>query len=247
MERGFGGESAARFSANAKSGVNEGNQGLGTDEKKTLFTSLPSVPSFFVLNALSLTEVWIESWASLVRGVTDRHHAFHTPILGTAAVPAFSLRTVVLRGVQPEEGLICCHTDWRSPKVAHIQANPEVQWLFYDPVGKVQLRLRASAQLHHQNERAAEAWQHTTLTGRRTYAISAAPGFPLAEADSGLPPELLGRSPTVEESEQGWPNFAVIETRAVEVDWLYLCANGNRRAIFTRNSDDSWQQQWVVP
>jgi pyridoxamine 5'-phosphate oxidase len=175
--------------------------------------------------------------------VTDRHHAFHTPVFGTG----FSLRTVVLRRVEVEAQMLRCHTDWRSPKVAQIQAQPEVQWLFYDPVSKVQLRLRALACLHHLDEVAAEAWEQTALMSRRCYGTVAAPGSPLAEAGSGLATELLGRSPTVEESAPGWPNFAVIVTRVWELDWLYLCANGNRRAVFTRDGEAGWQQQWVVP
>ena len=52
--------------------------------------------------------------------------------------------------------------------------------------------------------------------------------------------------PTMEESEIGFENFCVIESKIYEMEWLYLAAQGHRRAkIFIK--DNEIKTDWVTP
>lgn len=50
----------------------------------------------------------------------------------------------------------------------------------------------------------------------------------------------------MEESEIGFENFCVIESKIYEMEWLYLAAQGHRRAkIFIK--DNEIKTDWVTP
>ena len=197
-------------------------------------------------NVTGLAAVLQEIWAGLERGVADSHHTFHTPVLGTLSKNGVSLRTVVLRKAQPDLRTLVCHSDVRSDKVTELRQNEPVSWLFYSPADKIQIRAEGRAKVHHQDDVALEGWQNSRLSSRRAYSTLAGPGTPTAEPESGLPDFLIGRSPTLEESEAGWPNFAVIVSTIERFDWLYLDAKGHRRAQFTWDGLD-FAATWVIP
>ena len=49
---------------------------------------------------------------------------------------------------------------------------------------------------------------------------------------------------TMEQSEEGYKNFAVIKCKIESIEWLYLAAKGHRRAKFDlENAKD----EWLVP
>lgn len=191
-------------------------------------------------------ELLEEIWRELVEGATDAKSAFHTPVLGTLAKGGCGLRTVVLRRVVPEDRALICHTDLRSDKVGEIQQNPAVSWLFYSPAAKIQIRAEGSAVVHHLDDAAREGWQRSQLMSRRAYLIEVGPGTPTELPESGLPPNMLDRSPTEAESEAGWPNFALITSTIERLDWLYLDSNGHRRAQFEW-LDMAFRGKWVIP
>jgi len=192
-----------------------------------------------------------EAWRRLARGAADRRSSLHTPMIATVAPDgAPEVRTVVLRGADPATGVLRCHTDARSAKVAAIGAEPRVQLAFYDPRAKIQIRASGLAAVHRTDDRAGEAWRATGLHSRRCYLADPAPGTPIDGPGSGLPDHLATAAPEETESEAGRANFAVVTVRVAALDWLYLAARGHRRARFERAAEEAgtgWKGQWLVP
>lgn len=189
-----------------------------------------------------------EIWTLLEEGVTDRRHGFHTPVAATMRDSGgAALRTVVLRHVDREARSLHFHTDIRSKKVKDLQADPRISFLFYDRGAQTQLRVDAVATVSHNDKVAEEAWGKLTMDSRREYLASEQPGEPSAWPTSGLPPEFQDRDPTGEESEKGYKEFAVISASFSNLEWLYVCHEGHRRARFDWTSEGELDTTWLVP
>ena len=204
----------------------------------------------------SLANILRSSWNELSRGVVDRRHGFHVPVIATIGLDgAPQARAVVLRRIASETAEICCHTDIRSGKVGEILANPLVAWHFYDEGRKLQLRIAARAEIVRDGLRADEAWTRSSVTSRRCYLAPRAPGVVCDAPSPNLPEAVRDRRPTEEETQPGRANFALVVTRATAIDWLYLASEGHQRARFALGADgssqgswqDSWQGAWIEP
>ena len=82
---------------------------------------------------------------------------------------------------------ITFHTDLRSPKLKDLRNCRTLCLHWYDPSSRVQIRLIASATVHHQDSRAEQAWNASRTTSRACYGTSSPPGttmnhFPPAPA-----------------------------------------------------------------
>ena len=189
-----------------------------------------------------------EIWTLLEEGVTDRRHGFHTPVAATMRDSGgAALRTVVLRHVDRDSRCLHFHTDIRSKKVKDLKADPRISFLFYDRGAQTQVRVDAVATVSHKNEVAAAAWSKLTLDSRREYMAAEHPGEPSAWPTSGLPPELQDRDPTLEESEKGYQEFAVVSASFSNLEWLYVCHEGHRRARFDWTAEGELDTTWLVP
>lgn len=178
-----------------------------------------------------------EAFRLLSRGVADRRSAFHTPCLGSVdAGGAPVLRTVVLRGFDPVARTLRIHTDLRSGKAAELRATPAVALHGYDPSAQVQLCLSGTASLHAEDAVADAAWAASRPFSRRCYATPDAPGTPCA-----TPPEPPA------DGEAGRANFAAVVIAFDRLDWLWLCADGHRRARFAWGVDGARSATWLVP
>ena len=51
---------------------------------------------------------------------------------------------------------------------------------------------------------------------------------------------------TMEESENGYKNFCVIETFIKSIEWLYLASRGHRRSYFYLKNN-SLEKKWLIP
>lgn len=197
-------------------------------------------------NNVSLDELPALIWRELERGCAELEHPFRTPVFGTADEWAASLRTVVLRGVDPARRLLICHTDLRSQKVRHLRRNPQAQWLFYDPRQKIQLRASGLCTVHRSDDLARKAWEDTPLASRAHYCAMFPPGEMISSPEAAFAPGWKESSPTVEQAEAGWPNFAVIVTTVDSFDWLQLRYEGHRRAGFTWTGE-RLAANWIAP
>lgn len=170
----------------------------------------------------------------LVRATKDRRHAFRTPVICTVDAQDGTprARTVVLRHADPGALVLGCHTDRRAAKVREIEREPMVAWLFYDAKARVQIRVRARAVVHLEGAEFERAWERSAPMSRRCYLAPHEPGTPSDGPSANLPDDALDSDPGAERSEEGKANFALVRTRAVEMDWLWLRHDGHRRAGF---------------
>jgi pyridoxamine 5'-phosphate oxidase len=188
-----------------------------------------------------------EAWRQLERGVTNRNAPFHTPVVATLdADGAPDARVMVLRQVDPIRRTLRFHSDARSPKAVNLAASKPASVLAYDPRRKLQLRLQGQASFASKGPLANAAWAASSLSSRRCYLSSEAPGVAVATPTSGLPDGMEERSPTLEESQAGRANFGVLVVDVEAIDWLYLAHQGHRRARFSWDSGQL-AATWLMP
>ena len=70
------------------------------------------------------------------------------------------------------------------------------------------------------------------------------PGIESPTPTSGLNPELDDFEFTMEQSEEGYKNFSVIQCKIKSIEWLYLAAKGHRRAKFELDNN---KEYWLIP
>jgi hypothetical protein len=175
-----------------------------------------------------------EAFRLLALGVADRRSAFHAPALATTGLDgAPRLRTLVLRGFDAGARVVRLHCDARSGKMAELARDGRAALHVYDAAAQIQLRLRGRASLHRDDAAAAAAWEATRPFSRLVYGIEPAPGTPVA-------------APPAAPRHDARENFAVILLRFDVLEWLWLAADGHRRAIFAWN-DDREEATWLVP
>ena len=179
-----------------------------------------SPPAFYNDLAASLEMAW-QLWG---RGTVDRHSGFHTPVVTSVDADGNpQARTMILRAVDREARTMRFHTDVRSAKINHWKAKPHVCILGYDASKKIQLRVDGRVVLHTTDAAAEKAWRSSRPESRAAYGVKIAPGVALDAPCDATPPD------------EGRENFAVALVHIDTLEWIYLNAEGNRRAIF------SWQ------
>ena len=192
-------------------------------------------------------EIFEDIKRNLTRGVKDRKHNFHTPVFSNVNGDGeINSRIVVLRKFDPLKMILNFHTDFRSPKAIDLRHNNNSSFVFYDHKSKIQLRIKTTSILNNQNEIAKEMWGKTRLFSRKCYLTEKDPSSFTAIPEDGIPNHLVGKEPNLEESEEGFKNFTVVENKVNEVDWLYLEISGHRRLklIFKNEKPDF---QWIIP
>ncbi len=193
-----------------------------------------------------LDEILTHCWLMLEAGAKRARHPFHTPVVGTIATFGCKMRTVVLRRAIVSQRVLMCHSDRRSAKIAELENNNRLSWLFYDSENKIQIRTEGAALLHLDDDIADEQWSRSSAMSRRCYCSDSAPGTIVSSRTSGLPEEFEIRSPTLAESEAGRKNFVVISCKLDLIDWLHLSAKGHARAKFCWDFN-KLEAHWTVP
>ncbi len=182
----------------------------------------------------------------LKRGCTRFDDPFHCPVLGTTGRNDGSLRTVILRQFTLPDRILVCYTDARAAKTQEIRNNSNVNWLFYHPKDKIQLRINGKAELHTDDPFADEQWAATKITGRLDYCATQPPGTRIEKPGSGLPDFLLEKVPTLLKTEKGRKNFMTISCRIDSIDGLKLRTLGHRRARFVWDGN-ILNASWLIP
>ena len=172
----------------------------------------------------------------------------HTPVLVSSSEDHTGRsRTVVLRDTVRTTRELRIHADSRSAKVEELHLRPACQVLAYHPMQKIQIRLDATVSVHRENDVAREIWEQMPLSSRRCYLAQDAPGSFASNPTSGLPIDLENRVPSVAESQPGFCYFAAIIIKVEQLEWLYLAAQGHRRAKFVWAADGIVTSRWLVP
>jgi hypothetical protein len=188
-----------------------------------------------------------DCWLRLLNASLHYKDPLHNPVVANVSDHGINQRTVVLRKVDTEKKQLSFHTDIRSGKWRELQNNSAVNWLFYNPSGRMQIRLSGIAALHHDDTIAGEAWRNSTMSSRKIYLGENGPSSIALSPLSGLPAAFESANPTESQSEAGKKNFGIVTTKTNWMEWLWLNSKGHRRASFKYNPDDSFDATWLVP
>ncbi|CAO6125076.1 PdxH Pyridoxamine-phosphate oxidase [Candidatus Pelagibacterales bacterium] len=199
-----------------------------------------NIPNYYNNIDLILDEIW----SLLQRGVADRNEDFRLPVVIVSATDGAEGRIVVLRGAFKEKNILRFHTDFRSSKIKSLKENKKIYFVFYNKKRKIQVRAEGIAIVHKDNEITKEAWTKTQMMSRKCYLSPQAPGDFINDSASDLSKDMGNEIPTYEQSEIGYKNFCVIESKIKSFEWLYLASQGHRRAKFMLDENKS---TWLVP
>jgi len=189
-------------------------------------------------------EIKKKIWSMLDDSVTNRSSTFRIPIFVCGDQKDFDGRIVVLRKSDESNNLLQFHSDLRSDKITKLKNNKNASMLFYNKEEKIQVRLKVECIVNHNNEITKESWSKTGHISRKCYLVNNGPGTESDIPTSGLNPELDNFEFTMEQSEQGYKNFSVIQCKIKSIEWLYLAAKGHRRAKFDLETN---KNTWLVP
>ena len=189
-------------------------------------------------------EIKKKIWLMLDDAITNRASQFRIPTFICGDQSDFDGRIVVLRKSDQINNLVQFHSDIRSDKIEKLKKNPKAAMLFYDKDEKIQVRLKIECVVNHNNEITKESWSKTQHISRKCYLVDNGPGSESASPTSGLKPELDNFEFTLEQSEEGYKNFTVIQCKIKLIEWLYLAAKGHRRARFDLETK---KDTWLVP
>jgi len=189
-------------------------------------------------------EIKKKIWLMLNDAITNRNSQFRIPTFICGDQSDFDGRIVVLRKSDQLNNTVQFHSDIRSDKIEKLKKNPKAAMLFYDKDEKIQVRLKIECVVNHNNEITKESWSKTQHISRKCYLVDNGPGSESASPTSGLKPELDNFEFTMEQSEEGYKNFTVIQCKIKLIEWLYLAAKGHRRARFDLETK---KDTWLVP
>ena len=192
----------------------------------------------------NLEEIQNKYWSMLDDAVTNRNSPFRIPVFICAHQDDVDGRIVVLRKSDRTNNLLQFHTDLRSPKIDILKKNNKASLLFYDKEEKIQLRVKVDCEINNQNSITKESWKKTRHISRRCYLTDSPPGTKSENPTSGMISKLEDFDYTIEQSEEGYKNFTVIQCKIKSIEWLYLAAKGHRRARFDLKNDEIL---WLVP
>ena len=192
----------------------------------------------------NLKEIKKKIWSMLDDAVTNRNSQFRIPVFICGDQKEFDGRIVVLRKSDQSNNLVQFHSDIRSDKIPKLKNNKNASMLFYDKEEKIQVRLKVECIINHDNKITKESWSKTGHISRKCYLVDNGPGTESPTPTSGLKPELDNFEFTMEQSEEGYKNFTVIQCKIKSMEWLYLAAKGHRRARFELDNN---KEYWLVP
>ena len=191
------------------------------------------------------SEIEKKIWTLLDDAVTNRTSPFRIPVFICGNQNDFDGRIVVLRKSDQSNKLLQFHSDIRSDKIIKLKNNNNASMLFYDKEEKIQVRAKVECTISHKNEVTKQSWLKTGHMSRKCYLVDNGPGTESATPTSGLKPELDNFDFTMEQSEEGYKNFTVIQCKIKSLEWLYLAAKGHRRARF--EFSDYTKGYWLIP
>ena len=192
----------------------------------------------------NFSEIKKKIWEMLDDAITNRKSQFRIPTFICGDQSDFDGRIVVLRKSDKQNNIIQFHSDIRSDKIEKLKKNIKAAMLFYDKEEKIQVRLKVKCLVNHNNDIAKESWSKTQHISRKCYLVDNGPGTESDNPTSGLKPELDNFKFTIEQSEEGYKNFTVIQCKVKSIEWLYLAAKGHRRARFDLVTN---KDTWLVP
>lgn len=186
-----------------------------------------------LLSAIDLpAAIWQTLLHELHRGALDPKHPFRYLTLATAGAQFPQVRTVVLRQFTADLEFLV-YTDVRSSKVQELLKVPRVSLLFYHSKKQVQVRVKALATIHVEDELAQEQWKRVSEKRRSEYQSKLEPGTQITAPEAGW------------ESSPDHTHFSVLKFSPLSIEVLQLSKTGHLRMQFDLAS--RWQGVWLVP
>ena len=192
----------------------------------------------------NFSEIKKKIWLMLDDAITNRSSQFRIPTFICGDQSEFDGRIVVLRKSDQKNNIVQFHSDIRSDKIKKLKRNSKAAMLFYDKEEKIQVRLKVECVVNYKNDVTKESWSKTQHISRKCYLVDNGPGSESDTPTSGLKPELDNFEFTMEQSEEGYKNFTVIQCKVKSIEWLYLAAKGHRRAKFDLETN---KDTWLIP
>ena len=185
-------------------------------------------------------------WNKLYQGTVERGNLFRLATVATTNGEMADCRTVVLRDMDTENGILTCWTDIRSSKVIDLKLFPNMSWCFWSKNQSLQIRVSGSTKVHHLSDETLQVWDNIAPENRKDYCANTAPGANLTEESTH--PDWWGQEEkmTSEITNYGFDNFALIRTKIEKIDLLHLHREGHQRALFTLEKEE-WKKNWTVP
>jgi hypothetical protein len=175
------------------------------------------------------------SFARLAHAPGDPASPWRLPALATASADGMpGIRTIVLRAFDPDARSATLHTDARSPKLAVLRANPRAALHVWDPGRREQVILHGTVTIADLAATDA-AWAGLPAASRTTYAVSKAPGTPIAAPEASVPGPGAARE-----------SFTVLLLQVAALEYLSLAHGSHRRARF-HWQDGRLTATWLVP
>jgi pyridoxamine 5'-phosphate oxidase len=197
----------------------------------------------------TLEQRFLEAWALILDGATNRRSPCHTPVVATidkSGLP--QQRVMVLRAADQGKRLLRFHTDARAHKVNELTASNALSILLYDTQAKVQLRLSGTGSIRTEGEDIDTIWQDADRFARRCYMTEAVPGSVASIPTSGLPAWVQGIKPEEADLVPARANFAILLAEIKRIEWLYLATTGHRRARWDWDDEmQIWGGCWLIP
>ena len=156
-------------------------------------------------------EIKKKIWLMLDDAITNRASPFRIPVFICGDQSDFDGRIVVLRKFNQSNNVIQYHSDIRSDKIFKLKNNKNAAMLFYDKEEKIQVRLKVECVINHNNKITKDSWLKTGHMSRKCYLVDNGPGTVSSDPTSGLKPELDNFKFSMEQSEEGYRNFTVIQ------------------------------------
>lgn len=179
--------------------------------------------------------------ARLSAATADVTAAWRTPMLASLSASGTpTLRTVVLRAVEPERRSLRINTDRFSEKAAQIAGNPSVELGFWDPVAGQQLRVAGRAAISHAGPAVDAVWSRLAPAAQAVYRHGPPPGTPTP----GTAPQ---DHPPTDPAGGNRDAFAVITVTWHSWDWVWLGRDVHRRAKLRWHGDGRHEAEWTVP
>jgi len=191
------------------------------------------------------SEIEKKIWSLLDDAVTNRNSPFRIPVFICGNKNDFDGRIVVLRKSDQSNKILQFHSDIRSDKIKKLKDSNNASMLFYDKEEKIQVRIKVECTVNHQNDITKQSWLKTGHMSRKCYLVDNGPGTESPTPTSGLKLELDNFEFTMEQSEEGYKNFTVIQCKIKNIEWLYLAAKGHRRARLEYS--DYTKRYWLIP
>lgn len=182
----------------------------------------------------------------IYRGVAERGSPFRLVTIATTNGEIADCRTVVLRDMDVENGILTCWTDIRSSKVMDLKLFRNMTWCFWSKNQSLQLRIQGRTEVLHGTEEVRAIWDKIAPKNRKDYCSNKGPGSILDEEKSHLNWWGDEEKMTPEMTDYGFDNFAVLTTDIRKIDMLHLHREGHQRAIFALDMG-VWNKNWVVP